>query len=253
MKFRHYYTVNKVRLAEACWCRKHLLCPLCAIRRGAKQLAAYLERYQIIMAQNPGLKTSMVTLTVKNGPDLLERFEHLARGVQALRMRGKDHKRGRRYGNASEWSKVLGVVGTYEFTNKGQGWHPHTHMIVLHESPIDGEALAAEWKRITGDSWICDVRPLLHPDDPARDFVEVFKYAMKFQDLSLEDNYKAFLILSGRRLISSQGLFYGVKVPESQDDELIENLPYVELFYKYLEGVGYTLAENKKFEGKEND
>lgn len=251
MKFHHYFTVGVVRLAEACWCRKHLICPLCAIRRGAKQLAAYLERYQIIMAQNPGLKTSMVTLTVKNGPDLKERLEHLMHGVKALNQRRRDFLRGK--GFTSEWSKVLGLVGTYEFTKKDKGWHPHCHMIVVHEFPIDVEALAAEWKRITGDSWICDVRPLLHPGEPAKDFVEVFKYAMKFGELTLEDNYQAFLILSGRRLIFSQGLFRGVKVPDSQDDELIENLPYVELFYKYINGAGYTLAETKKFEGKEND
>jgi len=34
--FRHYYTVDKVRLHAADFCKKHTLCPLCAIRRGAK-------------------------------------------------------------------------------------------------------------------------------------------------------------------------------------------------------------------------
>lgn len=33
--FRHYFTVDKVRLHGASLCMKHLLCPLCAIRRSS--------------------------------------------------------------------------------------------------------------------------------------------------------------------------------------------------------------------------
>lgn len=36
--FRHYHTVDQVRLHSANFCKKHLLCPMCAIRRGAKML-----------------------------------------------------------------------------------------------------------------------------------------------------------------------------------------------------------------------
>ncbi|MGI2068415.1 hypothetical protein, partial [Shewanella sp. MF08487] len=48
--FRNYYTVGETRLAKARFCMKHLLCPLCAIRRGAKSLAAYLDRFNEITA-----------------------------------------------------------------------------------------------------------------------------------------------------------------------------------------------------------
>ena len=41
--FRHFFTVDKVKLHAAQFCKAHLLCPLCAIRRGAKALAAYLD------------------------------------------------------------------------------------------------------------------------------------------------------------------------------------------------------------------
>ena len=36
--FRHFFTVDKVKLHAAQFCKAHLLCPLCAIRRGAKAL-----------------------------------------------------------------------------------------------------------------------------------------------------------------------------------------------------------------------
>ena len=82
--FRHYFTVDRVRLHGASLCMKHLLCPLCAIRRGAKYLKAYLVKFQALQEQNPNLKAYLVTLTVKDGPDLAERFKHLYKSQREL-------------------------------------------------------------------------------------------------------------------------------------------------------------------------
>ena len=43
LHFREYYTVGKVRLHSARFCKQHLICPMCAIRRGSKALGAYLD------------------------------------------------------------------------------------------------------------------------------------------------------------------------------------------------------------------
>lgn len=238
--FHHYYTVGKLRLANACFCKKHLLCALCAIRRGSKQLNAYLERFLYIKSENQALRASMVTLTVKNGDDLRERFEHLQRGVKLLNQRRRNSKRGTQL--KSQWAKVLGLVGTYEVTKKDKGWHPHTHILVLHEEEIYQNRLSEEWHQITGDSFICDVSPIENPDNPAKDFIEVFKYAVKFASMEPEDTYSAYVVLSHRRLIFSAGLFWGVKIPEDLRDQPLEDLPYFELFYKYLPGSGYNLV-----------
>ena len=72
--FRHFYTIDQVKLHGARLCLKHLLCKLCAIRRGAKYLAAYLQRFELLRAENPRLRAYLVTLTVKDGDDLKERF-----------------------------------------------------------------------------------------------------------------------------------------------------------------------------------
>ena len=69
LHFREYYTVDKVRLHAAQFCKQHLICPLCAIRRGAKSLAAYLSRWQVIHEASPHLKLYLITFTVKNGDD----------------------------------------------------------------------------------------------------------------------------------------------------------------------------------------
>ena len=54
--FRHFYTADTVRLHAAQFCKIHLLCPMFAIRRGAKALAAYLQRFEALKLSNPQLK-----------------------------------------------------------------------------------------------------------------------------------------------------------------------------------------------------
>lgn len=250
--FNHYYRVDTVRLSKASFCMKHLLCPLCAIRRGAKSVGAYLERFEVIQKENPRLKPYLLTLTVKNGPDLAERFEHCQKSVRKYLDRRRDSlKKGR---GLCELSKLQGGVFSYEVTNKGNGWHPHMHMVALVDpsNPIDFDPkrpaqskLSKEWEQITGDSKIVDIRPIT--GDPAEGFVEVFKYALKFSELTPEKNYEAFKILSGKRLVSSFGLFWGVQVPEALTDVLLENEPYLELFYRYTPS-GYSLVSTKEAE-----
>lgn len=237
--FRHYFTVDQVRLHGASLCGKHLLCCLCAIRRGAKYLKAYLVRFQLLQEQNPNLKPYLVTLTVKDGPDLAERFHHLYKSQRELWMR-------KNRGRGSCLDGVAGAVWSYE-VKRGQGsgvWHPHLHMIALSESMPDQSQLAAEWQNITGDSFIVDVRPISQ-DDPASGFIEVFKYAVKFSEQEPADTVHAWVTLSSKRLIGSAGLFRGVDVPESllDDPADFEDLPYVTLFYRYLRsGGGYGLS-----------
>jgi len=245
LKFHHYYTEGKVRLHQASLCRKHLLCPLCAILRGAKQVHAYTDKLKYVLSQNKALRCSMVTLTTKNGPDLLERFIHHKNSYQKLE---QSRRNSRRRGAAVEWGKVLGLVGSYEVTNEGNGWHVHQHIAVLHTEKIWHGLLAKQWYAITGDSNIIDITPFEHPDEPEKDFLEIFKYSLKFSEMSLENNLQAYNILSSRKLIFSAGLMWGVKVPESWMDEQLDPAlyPYIELLYKYYDGDGYRLKEEYK-------
>lgn len=255
LAFKNYYTVGKVRLSAANFCKKHLLCPLCAIRRGSKTLEAYVKRYDVIMSENKGLRMSMLTLTIKNGDDLEERFAHLQKSVcKMLERRRKSLEAAR--GWHSEFSKVLGLVGTYEVTKdnghgaiKETGWHPHAHLMILHSERFDYVALQAEWLKITGDSHVLNVTPAKHPKEPAIDFLEVFKYAVKFSSLTAEQNLDAYEVLRGKRLLFSAGLFWGVEVPETLTDDIVDldDLPYFELIYQYIVGSGYNLTTREEY------
>ena len=235
--FRHYYTVDQVRLHGASLCRKHLLCPLCAIRRGAKALKAYADRWEVIHAEKPHLLPFLVTLTVKDGADLKERFKHLHKGQRELWMR--KHR-----GRGSPLDGVEGAVWSYE-AKRGSGsglWHPHLHMIALAEIAPDAFELAKEWKNITADSFIVHVTPI-DQEDVISGFREVFKYAVKFSDQPPADTVYAWQTLATKRLLGSSGCFRGVVVPESllDDPEGLGELPYITLFYRYLRGAGYSL------------
>jgi hypothetical protein len=238
--FRHYFTIDEVRLHGASLCMKHLLCPLCAIRRGAKAMKAYLDRWECIRAEKPLLRPFLVTLTVKDGDDLAERFRHLQSSQREL---WKRKQRGR----GSVLDGVQGAVWSYE-VKRGSGsnkWHPHLHMIALAEHQPDAGQLAAEWHNITGDSFIVDVRPIDGADEVSG-FLEVFKYAVKFSEQPPADTWHCFKTLSGKRLLGSSGCFLDVVVPEALLDETADlaGLPFVEMFYRYLDG-GYQFQRRQ--------
>lgn len=237
--FNNYYTVGEIRLSKMMTCKKHMLCPVCARIRAAKQVSRYLERLDIIKKEKP-VRLALLTLTVKNGDDLQERFQHLQKSWKKYQKKRRDWvKKGTGF---NELCKVNGSVFSYEITKKDNGWHPHIHAIVNLDEWINQDKLIEEWRSITGDSYICDIRRI--KDDPAKGFLEVFKYALKFSELELEDNLKAYETLRGRRLQGSFGSFHGVKVPEKMTDDLLDDLPYLELFYHYSKQKGvYDLKE----------
>lgn len=237
MMFHHYTETKTTKLHKADSCKKHLLCPVCAIRRGAKTLRNYHERAMFLAGQYDFYP---MALTVKNGPDLWERFTHLKNSFKRLRTRGRDG-----YGI---WSTVAGAVWSTEFTHSGEGWHPHLHLLIAVPKgsvPIrygQGSQLALDWQTITGDSFITHVgKNLADSGDLAAGLCEVLKYALKFSDLTLAQNLHAYETLKGKRLIQSSGCFYGLELPD--DDELNdvpEDGPFIELFFSYTSG-GYRL------------
>lgn len=207
-------------------------------------LKAYHQKLQALLRKNPDLKAYFVTLTVKNGPDLAERYEHLNRSLKKMNQARRSAIRGK--GPWVQMAHTSAAVWSFEFKRGkgGHGWHPHSHGIWLCEEAPDSQKLSDEWKKFTVDSFIVDIRPFNVEQGEIGGFLEVFKYAVKFSDLPLADNLHGFEILQGRRMIASLGDFRGVEIPEDLADEelLEEDLPYVELMFKYRPGAGYSFA-----------
>jgi plasmid rolling circle replication initiator protein Rep len=243
--FRGYYTVNQMKLHGMTSCKKHILCPLCAIRRGAKSVSAYLDRLKVIKETHGEIKAFLVTFTVKNGEDLQERFHHLQTSMKNYNLkRSRANTSGKHL--PVEANKALGAVWSYEFkVGEGSGlWHPHAHAVWLCYDTPDQEQLQREWLEITGDSFIVNVTPFHDQADVVGGFLEVFKYAVKFSNMPLEQNWHGYEILQGRRLVASFGLFRGVQIPESLTDEPLESLPYWEMFYRYQKCGAYKMEHS---------
>ena len=236
--FRNYYTIDQIKLQKAHYCAQHLLCPMCAGVRAARSMKRYLDRIEELMRQNRRLKSVLITFTVKNGEDLEERFQHLIGSFRKLLDRYRDYrKKGRGF---NQFCKIDGAFYTTEYTynDKTKQWHPHIHIFALLNEWIDQEELAETWHEITLDSYIVDIRRVKKTKEHgyAKAVAEVCKYALKFSDLSLENTWEAFLTLKGKRLTGSFGSMYGVKIPEKLDDMPLEELPYIEMFYRFVFG-----------------
>jgi hypothetical protein len=244
--FKRYLTADEVRLHAANFCKKHLLCPFCAMRRGAKYLQVYKQRLDVVLAENPKLHAFMVTLTVKDGENLLERFTHLRKALKRYQEQRRNALKGQRH---VEYAKALGGVMSIEIKRgKNSGlWHPHVHMIWLCNDVPSASQLSKEWLELTGDSYIVDVREF-YGESVVDGFLEVFKYALKFSDMELADNWEAFQTLKAKRLVDNFGLFRGVQVPDDLADDDIDD-EFVLLLYRFIRGSGYNFVS----QGSETD
>lgn len=246
--FKNYFEKGEIRLHSASFCEKGALCPFCAIRRAGKFIKAYMSKLESLRAVYPHLKPYMLTLTVKDGESLSERFLHLRFAIREYMEKRRKYlasetrKRNRPH---VELVKALGGVYSIEI-KRGKNsklWHPHVHFVILcdHKNPIDVQKLSAEWHEITGDSFIVDCRSFYsaEPDFVLDGFLEIFKYALKFSDMSLEDNFHAYELLNKQRLIGNFGILRGIEVEENLNDFCPEDEPYIDLFFRYFKNRGY--------------
>lgn len=220
---------GQITLTKANFCKSHMLCRACAARRAGKTIAKHSQTIRHCLDLQPNLIPALVTLTVKNGPDLRERFEHLANSWREMTSHAAHAKNPNDFRDRIEWNKVQGFVRATEVTNKGNGWHPHFHILCLLDKYIDVHKLSSEWFEFTGDSMVVDVRKVYskenEPEDDreqldplGRACLEAFKYSVKFGDLTGQQIAEVWHTLSGRRFISSGGLLLGLKLEEELTD-----------------------------------
>ncbi|MEX0655453.1 MAG: hypothetical protein WD151_15120 [Phycisphaeraceae bacterium] len=251
--FRGYPDANnETRLHAGHFCQLHLLCPLCALRRAAKVLRAYCGKLLQVVRDNGGW-CYLVTFTVRNGSDLAERINHLQTALRKLHQRRNRYiawqdGKGGKPRQFTQGAHAVGALWSYEIkrgTTSGL-WHPHAHAVWVCKDRPDGQALANEWRELTGDSHVVDVRPFQSElvDDAelaltalGGDLAEVVKYALKMADLTLSDNFDAYRLLRGKRLVGTFGALRGVEVDPSNLDAPLEpdDLPYLEFVARWVD------------------
>jgi len=231
--FREWIQVEESRLLNANFCKKHLLCQACAVRRAAKMYEAYLPKVQQVMIENPHAVGAMVTLTLRNGPDLAERIQHIKASWSDM-LTAKRKANGSCRHSPVEWNKVLGSLRALEITYGKGGWHVHMHIFVLLDCYISQKKLVEEWERFTGDSFIVGITQC--HNGPQEGLLEVLKYSCKFSSMTPEQVLETHRTCKGHRLIDPQCLLRGVPEPDIDSDEISPDLsgPYRDFIAKWV-------------------
>jgi hypothetical protein len=169
------------------------LCPWCASRRSSR----IANRIAPIVAAFS--RPALLTVTIKNGSDLLERFTHCRSSWSKLARR-KEFK-----------ASFLGGVAFVESTYNLQTEEYHVHIHALVDGRMPQKEISRLWEQITGDSFIVDIRAIRdgHSLDAAK---EACKYPTKLADINgLPHLVEEYLdALKGRRLMWGWGHCFGV-------------------------------------------
>jgi hypothetical protein len=195
---------SEVRVAAS---RCHLRwCPLCI------RTKTYIIQQSVggWLRNHPDSK--FITLTLKHSADDLNtQVDRLYDGFRKLRRR--------------KWFERIVKGGIWFFQiKKGKSddlWHPHIHCLV-DGAFVPQKKLSAEWLEITGDSYICDVRPIKDPQKAA-DYVARYAAApCRLSEFSLADAVDCVDALHSRRICGTWGTGAEIKLaaqkPEDVDD-----------------------------------
>jgi len=180
---------------SANYCRDRFCVP-CGVERTeriARNLAKHCDKKQI----------RFVTLTLKHNKN------RLSTEIRRILTCFKSVRR------ASPWlSAVSGGAYFLEIKLSAQDshWHVHLHCLV-ETSWLDQRQLSAAWKRVTGDSFIVDVRPVCAHEQVIR---YVTKYVGKPLDASIHQDFDRLcefvVAVSGTRFCGTFGSWRGLKL-----------------------------------------
>lgn len=232
LHLRDYYMQDEVRVVNANFCKNRLLCGACARRWCLKAIMKYKDKIEVIQKEKPDLIPAMVTITVKNGPDLVERVNHIKTSWKRIQQRRRNHKNNPTKWKPVEWNKVEGSLRALEVTNKGKGWHPHFHVFTLLSEEIDQAKLSEEWKNTTKDSFVVDVRRC--KNGIIAGLCEVIKYTTKFSELDPLQLWEVYDTLKGRQALSPAGILRGVDVGDINHDDLDPQGPFIDMVARWL-------------------
>lgn len=257
LEFRHYYRVERWKLLRANFCEAHQVCHLCAFNRAARYGANLARMAHAACEADKGLKAVSLTLTIRNGPDCLERLQRLCQALSKLiagRRKGRSASGRHKAALATCEAGFMALECTRNHVT-GE-WHWHAHALLLASEWIDQDELRAEWSRCVGELVAIPYLTRVKLDGIAAAVCEVVKYSVKFTamvdekatpkrgELRPSDVLAIYYAGKGKRLIRTFGLFHGDQL-ELPEDECVDlaGEPFRDLLYRAVAGVGYTLVE----------
>lgn len=210
-----------VKIFRSNACKQHRLCANCAHIRAKKSAMQLAEAVFALVLYYPNVRPVFTTITVKNGPDIGERFRHVMNGFKRLQMKRKNARKGL---TKSLRKYVIGGLFSCEikFTDKGL-WHPHLHGLEIlprwvNLREYDSE-LEKDWLEITKDSFVTRVTEIrmATPEELIRSCMEICKYSMKQASMTPALQYEAYRATHNKQLVRRFGVLRGFTMDEKYD------------------------------------
>jgi len=180
-------------------------CPMCAEMR--KKTVA---RSCFDFLKDQG-RVRLLTLTVKHGDKpLTDQLEFLKKCFIKLR-------------NSVKWKRyVTGCVWFLHVKDNGanRGWHPHLHVLLTGQY-VPQEWLSAKWRKITGESFIVDIREVYDLEEALFDACRYVGRPANLLDVEEDCRVDLMHALDGVRLCGTTGICKAISLrpPRLKDRE----------------------------------
>lgn len=248
------------KLKSGSFCKYDKFCLACSTRRAIKMIQRF---EQFIKEKNLTTKKwYYIVLTIRhNSNDGLEQL--LSKLTTAKDKLARNYRNGKRtnQNTKSFFSQFDGMVSSIEVTKNTNGRHPHINLLVCTDNAVQidhnryrsvggkdsntNEQIRSEWKKITGDSYIHNIREI----EISKDYFslkwiwEVFKYSIKFSSLAV-DQLAEIVELQQRkkyRFYDTYGIFRkmgGSKVKHDSSFPILQKtFEYVDSAYQEIRNI----------------
>lgn len=234
VSFRRYLDSGNVQLSSASFCKYDRICIACATKRAMRMIKRFAQGVQNNNLHHKQRYYIVLTISHKAWDELqtlLDRLQHYKNKLARAYRNGKRPNQK----NKSFFSQFDGMVMSIEVSHQwSNGWHPHINILACTDNNIQidqkycrwqtNENLLQERKQITwGTSYIHNIRKIdVSKNHFTRSGIwEVFKYAIKFSDLTVEQLAEVMNIqvINKYRFFATYGIFRGWKIEHSNKEK----------------------------------
>ena len=198
--FRRYLETWDVQLVSSNFCKYDRICIACATKRAMRMIKKFKEWIESHNLYNKQRYYIVLTISHKKWDELEDLMARLQKYKTRLSKAYRNSQR-KEQKTKSFFSQFDGMVISIEIAHKWNSWrHPHINILACSDKDIPIESiyqrwttnseLLEEWKKLTDwTSYVHNIRKINVSWDKSfsRSWIwEVFKYAIKFSDLSME-------------------------------------------------------------------
>jgi hypothetical protein len=252
LMFRLFSGSGSARLREAEFCDLRG-CRDCAAIRAAQTCQIYAAKSIALMRQSyeagRPLIPMMITFNQPTGPEFRDQWASMRSGMSKLNRHRRNSTAGRCWSELCVPDHMACSIESKRSSRNESHFHVHCHSIALSSRLLDLNLYHEAWSNMTGWAGRPDVRLLDAVRDHGlisrpelifndgfcqvltRDFVEVFKYSLKLNELSFPDIAEMMVALYRKRTVFGWNGYNGLALPDELGDVTEEAGTFRDLHY----------------------